>query len=843
MPKYNAPEDFTYLGQLFAKNKFKATYESKEIQQIIDTLSKQDKFPISSEAISAIKDLLETIKAFRQDTHHHLKVKSESAREDYTQASINILIDNFKIKSQLENNLGFYNSDVNGYGLIKDILDYSGISLEKRIDNLNKKNKKSPPLFNLEEITTAAITEQLKNQQQETVNHGEPSQTNEPKEDYTGFEFSWDDIVEPNNSKLIGSGAYGNIYLFKVKEGTPTWHALNARGLFNPGSNEIVGKELNSRSLTTSDLKAFQMEGAINDVITADYNAQLLEYQEALAKYQKKLEENPGNHDTPPTLPLPPVNPASFATTKANATLHQNQVIFSKYAKEGKLSKYIEKLRQKELRENKPGTDWADFCLKQFEALLHRTNDLHNMGFLHKDLALRNILTLGEGENTILTLTDLGLAKAIDPKTQKVIEESNTGPIRWMSQQALRSKTHDRGTELYSLQLIMLQIIARAGGISTHFKYMRPTNFKLPDNLETLSPEEKDKLRSDINHEVATKTGWQGNDVMLTDFKINLKAELLKEKELKIEEFKNVYGEESDEYRAKKALLEYTHQRLDDLFKATEETLLSHNDLLTPEGKIEGAFAAIESAKQSLVTRSPPTSAETYSSRPAEPRITVEAPGQSSVSGSPNSNYGEPYTVPLPNKSPPDKEKSEYDGFPEFKGPMTTERRPQELSKTLPKTKTEEAPQSGYGKLPALGLENERAAENSRRARAIARPPLPSRDSHQAPTLPPRNEPKASSEHRHPSTENNASRDLHQLPPRNEPNKKPARPLPLIPKTTPFDTSKSKYKQQMPGTSPLIKGSMFNPKATATTQNSGESNEKKKEQKTTPSDSGTKLHQ
>jgi len=83
---------------------------------------------------------------------------------------------------------------------------------------------------------------------------------------------------------------------------------------------------------------------------------------------------------------------------------------------------------------------------------------LHSEGIIHRDLAARNIL-LGKGMQ--VKITDFGLSRsAADPGTEAQTK-SDTGPIKWMSPEALKLKIFNFKTDVWSFGVTLYEVVTR----------------------------------------------------------------------------------------------------------------------------------------------------------------------------------------------------------------------------------------------------------------------------------------------------------------------------------------------------------------------------------------------
>jgi tetratricopeptide (TPR) repeat protein len=81
----------------------------------------------------------------------------------------------------------------------------------------------------------------------------------------------------------------------------------------------------------------------------------------------------------------------------------------------------------------------------------------HNAGVVHRDLKPANVMIDGEGR---ALLTDFGIARSIDAATLHTVPGSIVGTLDYMSPEQARGETVDRRSDVYSLGLILYEMLA-----------------------------------------------------------------------------------------------------------------------------------------------------------------------------------------------------------------------------------------------------------------------------------------------------------------------------------------------------------------------------------------------
>ena len=81
----------------------------------------------------------------------------------------------------------------------------------------------------------------------------------------------------------------------------------------------------------------------------------------------------------------------------------------------------------------------------------------HNAGVIHRDLKPANVMVDGEGR---ALLTDFGIARSIDAATLHTVPGSIVGTLDYMAPEQARGETVDRRSDVYSLGLILYEMLA-----------------------------------------------------------------------------------------------------------------------------------------------------------------------------------------------------------------------------------------------------------------------------------------------------------------------------------------------------------------------------------------------
>ena len=79
--------------------------------------------------------------------------------------------------------------------------------------------------------------------------------------------------------------------------------------------------------------------------------------------------------------------------------------------------------------------------------------DIHNKGFIHKDLHSGNILNYNE---YLCYITDLGLCKPVDGQDEKKIH----GVLPYVAPEVLRGKTYTKSADIYSFGVLACEILS-----------------------------------------------------------------------------------------------------------------------------------------------------------------------------------------------------------------------------------------------------------------------------------------------------------------------------------------------------------------------------------------------
>ena len=91
--------------------------------------------------------------------------------------------------------------------------------------------------------------------------------------------------------------------------------------------------------------------------------------------------------------------------------------------------------------------------LKSFYFIARGLKDIHNKGFIHKDLHSGNILSAG---TSISYITDLGLCKPVDEQDKEKIH----GVLPYVAPEVLRGKTYTQSADIYSFGILACEILS-----------------------------------------------------------------------------------------------------------------------------------------------------------------------------------------------------------------------------------------------------------------------------------------------------------------------------------------------------------------------------------------------
>ena len=91
--------------------------------------------------------------------------------------------------------------------------------------------------------------------------------------------------------------------------------------------------------------------------------------------------------------------------------------------------------------------------LQLFRDITRGLRDIHNKGFIHKDLHSGNILSNGPN---ISYITDLGLCKPVNEQDEKKIH----GVLPYVAPEVLRGKTYTQSADIYSFGILACEILS-----------------------------------------------------------------------------------------------------------------------------------------------------------------------------------------------------------------------------------------------------------------------------------------------------------------------------------------------------------------------------------------------
>src|SRR6266480_7345444 len=130
------------------------------------------------------------------------------------------------------------------------------------------------------------------------------------------------------------------------------------------------------------------------------------------------------------------------------------------------------------------------YKLYLFHDIVRGLKDIHNKGFVHKDLHSGNILSY---DRVLCYITDLGLCKPVDDQDEKKIH----GVLPYVAPEVLRGKTYTQSADIYSFGILAYEMLS---GLPPYHNLphddflalkicqgLRPKfNFKVPLLLENL---------------------------------------------------------------------------------------------------------------------------------------------------------------------------------------------------------------------------------------------------------------------------------------------------------------------------------------------------------------------
>jgi len=83
---------------------------------------------------------------------------------------------------------------------------------------------------------------------------------------------------------------------------------------------------------------------------------------------------------------------------------------------------------------------------------------LHSEGIIHRDLASRNLLL---DDKLGIKISDFGLSRVIGGKGESGVTKSETGPLKFMSPEALVHQRYSSKSDVYSFAIVMIEMLTR----------------------------------------------------------------------------------------------------------------------------------------------------------------------------------------------------------------------------------------------------------------------------------------------------------------------------------------------------------------------------------------------
>src|SRR6266480_6474475 len=113
------------------------------------------------------------------------------------------------------------------------------------------------------------------------------------------------------------------------------------------------------------------------------------------------------------------------------------------YIKDGSMSQYLKSNYTKLSLQNKLSLLWN---------IARGLNEIHNKGFVHKDLHSGNILNSDDW----CCITDLGLCKPVYDQDEKQIY----GVLPYVAPEVLRGKTYTKSADIYSFGIFACEMLS-----------------------------------------------------------------------------------------------------------------------------------------------------------------------------------------------------------------------------------------------------------------------------------------------------------------------------------------------------------------------------------------------
>src|SRR3954451_5008013 len=122
----------------------------------------------------------------------------------------------------------------------------------------------------------------------------------------------------------------------------------------------------------------------------------------------------------------------------------KNFIMVMKYIKNGNMSQYLKSNYSKLSLHNKLGL---------LNDIARGLKNIHNKGFIHKDLHSGNILSYN---NYACYITNLGLCKPVNEKDEKKIY----GVLPYVAPEVLRGKSYTQSADIYSFGILACEILS-----------------------------------------------------------------------------------------------------------------------------------------------------------------------------------------------------------------------------------------------------------------------------------------------------------------------------------------------------------------------------------------------
>ncbi|WNE41207.1 MAG: Serine/threonine-protein kinase PknD [Mycoplasmataceae bacterium] len=243
-----------------------------------------------------------------------------------------------------------------------------------------------------------------------------------------------------NSNKYSISSNNGNIgSIGDNSKGTITIHQQPSTPQISSSSSQNNSNSSNNSIESPITLTKLLGKGAFGEVYRGNWHGQTVAIKKIPANNLKDIDKE--------IKALKQLNHENIIRYHEERAKNNFVYLIMEYAEQGSLDKWIEK------NKNNPHEWQANY--KFIGQITEGLKHLHENKMLHRDLKSHNILIT---KDNIIKLADFGLVKFLE---SSISSKQFKGTPRWMAPEVLKSEKHSYQSDIYSLGMVMWEIVAK----------------------------------------------------------------------------------------------------------------------------------------------------------------------------------------------------------------------------------------------------------------------------------------------------------------------------------------------------------------------------------------------